>query len=458
MQQRTLVRLAVRGASRASVAGALLLASSFAAPSVAWAQNNGNNGPGNGPGARAQAAKDSGVDKKAAKDKDRKPPMQGKAPVRVPWRGTAFGWSHSATTSALGIGDDYQSSAFQQYTQTFSLGLNYFLIDQKFWSFALTTGPSVSVELTNSGITTTEREPQFSDLNLGSVFRFRLPYKSKSLATGIVANATLLFPTSPASSAAGTYLTTSPRLVVWQALPGIPKKYSSHLNSWVVGISTRWDHRFGAATTAVNDDLQRPRQDALGNTVASDQLTFNGIASDTLRAVGFLFVSENLGSTTLNASAAVGIASRFLPEFEGAANGCDVQLQTGCVEAGSEADVRRVQNSSIFAVSASWFPMAEWGVNMSYAHVASQLATDGTRRNLFYGPSAQFSAGLVLSIDAIYESIRGPRRKNPFVLVAKNKQPAQQRTAPAQQRTAPAQQRTAPAREAAPKGLAPYRF
>ena len=94
--------------------------------------------------------------------------------------------------------------------------------------------------------------------------------------------------------------------------------------------------------------------------------------------------------------------------------------------------------------------MAEWGVNMSYAHVASQLATDGTRRNLFYGPSAQFSAGLVLSIDAIYESIRGPRRKNPFVLVAKNQKPAQ--------RTAPAQQRTAPAREAAPKGLAPYRF
>src|SRR5690606_23307776 len=98
---------------------------------------------------------------------------QKKAPPRLPWRGTAISWSHAVTTSALGIGEDFQSTAHQQYIQTVGLGLNYFLIDEDVWSLAIATGPSFSVEMTNSGATTTEREPWFNDLNSAVVFRTR---------------------------------------------------------------------------------------------------------------------------------------------------------------------------------------------------------------------------------------------------------------------------------------------
>ena len=101
-------------------------------------------------------------------------------------------------------------------------------------------------------------------------------------------------------------------------------------------------------------------------------------------------------------------------------DGCDVKLDTGCVQAGSETDVRRTQLGYGFSVGGSWFPMSEWGINFGYSHSTNQLAADGTRRNVFYGPTAQFSAGLVLSLDAIYESMRGTRRGFPFVLVAEN--------------------------------------
>ncbi|MEQ9320454.1 MAG: hypothetical protein RIF41_14910, partial [Polyangiaceae bacterium] len=135
-------------------------------------------------------------------------------PARVPWRGTAFNWGHDFTTSAVGIGADFQGADFQTYTQTFSLGLNYFVIDQEKWSLALNTGPSVTVELTDSATTTTQREPQMNDLPLSVVYRRRLySHDELPIATGLVLNARVLAPTSPGSYNTGTYLTTSPAVV-----------------------------------------------------------------------------------------------------------------------------------------------------------------------------------------------------------------------------------------------------
>src|SRR5690606_6151046 len=49
-----------------------------------------------------------------------------KVAARVRWRGTAFVWSHDVTTSALGVGSDFQSTSHQVYTQGYALTLNYY--------------------------------------------------------------------------------------------------------------------------------------------------------------------------------------------------------------------------------------------------------------------------------------------------------------------------------------------
>lgn len=368
-----------------------------------------------------------------------------KAPPHVPWRGTAVGWDHTVTASALGIGDDFQSDSHQQYVQTFSLGLNYFVIDEEVWSLAVATGPSVSVELTDSGSTTTRNEPWFNDLNSAVVLRARLfSDKDSGYATGMIFNHTLLYPTSPASAASGTIITTSPRVMNWHSFPLLPKSVSPVLNSVLLGASVRWDHRFGLATTAVNDDLQRTRQNAQGNTFASDQLSFGQLTQDTLREGFFLFFSEDLGPTNLQLFASWSFNQTYQPELGGSPNAnCVVELDTGCVaDSGTHNDevigeTPNWQHGYGFAVGLSFFPMPEWGLNVAYANSTNQLGPDGQRRSPFYSPNAQFSAGIVVSIDGIYEAIVGPPRDSNFVLFSKNepqkkKKNDEKKSAPAQ--------------------------
>jgi hypothetical protein len=347
-------------------------------------------------------------------------PESKRLPPRVPWRGTAFSWGHSVTTSALGIGDDYISDSHQSYTQNFSLGLNYFVVDQEKFSVAVATNPSMSVELTNSNSTTTEREPWFNDLPVSGVFRARLySHDELPIATGLVANGTVLLPTSPASHDTGTVLTTSPRLVLWQAIPLLPKDVSPVLNSVAIGVSGRWDHRFGLATTPVNSDLARPRMNAAGDTFKSDDIGFNPIAGDTLREGAFVFFSQGFNDgMQINVVGAFSLFQRFLPDFDDST----IALDTGDAPVGRDPDRRTVQYHQAFFAGVDYFPLPEAGVSLGYSSSSNQLGPDGRHRNVFYNPNSQFSASLVVSLDAIYEAATGPRRSNPFVLVADNKQ------------------------------------
>jgi len=73
-----------------------------------------------------------------------------------------------------------------------------------------------------------------------------------------------------------------------------------------------------------------------------------------------------------------------------------------------------------FAAGFTWFPMSEFGLYVNYANGGNQLGPDGQRRSVFYNPTAQFSAGVAVGLDAIYETLTGWRRKDPFFLVAKD--------------------------------------
>jgi len=393
--------------------GAFLLVTSTAG--AAWAQRT--------PSAPASAGARAGVKFNTAgghveQDSSAEPKeKETKGPARLPWRGTGVSWDHSATTSLLGVGQDEQSVAHEQYVQTFSAALNYFVIEQEKWSVAVAAAPSFSVELTNSSDTTTIHEPWLNDLPVNATYRRRLyTNEEKELYTGLSLNGTVILPTSPASYNAGTYFTTSPRIAVFQTFPLLGHE-AKHFQSMTVGVSARWDHRFGTYDTAVNPDLNQPRMDARGSTFLSDDLSFNRFASNSLRQGVFVFLSEDIVGTTLQFFASLGLNQNFLPALPDDAS-CDVSLQTGCVNLKNQGSFTQYGYS--FAGGFTWFPTAEFGLYLNYANGGGQLGPNGQRRNVFYNPNAQFSAGIALGVDAIFEALTGPRRKDPFFLVAKD--------------------------------------
>jgi hypothetical protein len=384
----------------------------------------------NGPAEGTQVAQNTqgrgGAADQAEEEEEAERP-DGRLPPRVPWRGTAIAWDNSFTTSAAGVGDDPQSRAHEQYIQTFSLGLNYFFVEQDQWNLAVATTPSLAVEITDSNTTTTRREPWFNDLPVTVAFRAR-PHTNPAAPTGVVLLNTVLLTTSPGSYNTGTYLTTSPRAVFWQSIPLLGEK-SPALQAVTAGVSLRWDHRFGRATTPEQEGLNQPRQSlAPGRdpTHAADALGFNRFAQNMTQQVFWLFFGEDIGPTQLMAFGGFILNQRFLYDNQDCVPNANVStLEPGqCINISGEGqpgggDVP-VQHSYGFTVGATLFPVPELGISLGYTNLAGQLGEDGRRRNIMYSPYAQFSAGLALSLDAIYEVITGPRRNTPFFLVAQN--------------------------------------
>jgi hypothetical protein len=156
-------------------------------------------------------------------------------------------------------------------------------------------------------------------------------------------------------------------------------------------------------------------------------LSFSPLANDTLRESISLNFPQTFGTHELSLSGAFSFAQSFKSEFT--SSGCDVQLLTGCVEAGRDVDARTSQNALGFSLALTYFPVPEAGVSLAYANMSGQLGPDGQRRNIFWTPDALFVADLYISFDAIYERITGPAREGSFVL-AKNKRPTQPSTTP----------------------------
>ncbi|MBI4700212.1 MAG: hypothetical protein HY744_03430 [Deltaproteobacteria bacterium] len=342
-------------------------------------------------------------------------------PARVPWRGTALDWGHTVTTTALGVGMDALSDSQEYYIMSWGLTLNYYLVDQESWSLQARAFPGFSVELTNSDTTTTEREPQFGDLPVALVYGRKIfaPESIPGLSTIGSAQIRVTFPTSPTSYSIGTYLVTSPRLSLTQTIPLFGES-SPVLPSVELGGGLRWDHRFGAATTAVNGGLNRTRQTARGESFLSDQLSFSPLTTDTLREGFYFSFPQDILGTELTLGVSFAFTQMFKPTFEG--SDCEVQILTGCVKAQSPEDKRTTVHGTGFGASIDYYPIPDVGVSLGYANGTPsptlQLGPDGQRRNIFYSPDAEFTADILVSIDAIYERITGPPRDSSFVLTA----------------------------------------
>jgi hypothetical protein len=330
----------------------------------------------------------------------------------VPWRGTNLEYINAATTAMLGVGQDYQSDDFHSYSMYWRATLQYYLVDQDAWSFRLRSRPTLYVELTNSDTTTTEREPQFLDLDLLGIFGHKL-YAKDLWATNATYYSGFIFPTWKNSYGVGTVLTTTNRVALSQdfqvAGPDAPVLKSVNLTGLF-----RWDHRFSRATTPVNDNVEVRRLIGLSQTSTVDNTLGNGrLSRETLQEILSLGFSEAIAGMPLN----IGFDFIFSQQFKPALlpEGQCVSTLTGpaCVD---PQDGDFVAYYYGFSPSIEFIPVPELGISFSYSSSSSPLGQntlreDGRRRNFGYAPDAEFSLSLTFNPDALYERATGPKRK-----------------------------------------------
>ena len=331
-------------------------------------------------------------------------------PARVPWRGTNVSWTNTATTSLLGVGQELQSDAHEQYLMNWGFKLNYYVVDQDKWSVQVSTVPGFSVELTNSNITTTEQEVQFNDLPLLATYGRSLWSHDLGFSTSMSLGSGFIFPTSPASQGNGTALVTSQRVGLSQGIP-LAGPDAPVFKTFNLSASLRWDHRFTEATTGVSGDLERERQNAGGETIIDDQLSGAAMVHDTLQESITLSFNETIPpGMPIGLSGTIYFAHSFKYQPTDT-SGCDVIVMGECVDAGGVTEPNTAFNTIGFNLGLNFQPVPEASVAFSYDSGTPQLGPDGQRRSLFFNPYATFSGTLTIHPDAIYERITGPSRK-----------------------------------------------
>ncbi len=338
-------------------------------------------------------------------------PAEGE-PKPLPWRGTTLTWNQAATTTAVGVGRDNIGSEDEYYGWEFVLFPNLYVVDEEYHKVTVFAEAGVGVEWTNSAETTTRNEPYFKDLQVGAGYSPTFwQSDDKEWKTGGSLRLRLIFPTSPISSAQSRILTTSIGAGLNQKIKLLGKD-ADGLNNLTVRAGLTWSHLFAKSFNAVNSGLERERQNASGEGITDDQLTSYSMDQDRLiPSLGFdLPVFGDLSFSTN-----FRLIGRFRHEFEG--TGCDVnQPGTGCVDASAQGDDVGFENESYlvntgFDASLSYPIFGVVDVSLGYYNETGSLAPDGTRRDIFYSPDAQFYVDVVANLDVIYERASGRGEK-----------------------------------------------
>ncbi len=316
------------------------------------------------------------------------------------WRGTELGWGHVVTTSALGVGRDYQSDAHQVYLQVLTLQLAYHPVTTKTFDFGVAIAPDVSVELTDSGQTTTRREPWLGDVPLiGSAKLLLVNEPKELLQTAAVGALAVIFPTSKASRAEGDILTLSPRLGLTQTFPVFGES-APVLSAMTVGATARYDHLFSEATTPVDDDLDLPAQDLSGRAITSDLLNGDQLAPNRLRISAFFGFGAELFGAPLDLTVSGFYESAQLAGVKTST----LELATGPVEITPADDARSRRPSAGVAAELAYTLSPEFVVSVGYQNRAD---LDSELNNPLHTPYATFVGGLTLRLDELYTTLGG---------------------------------------------------
>lgn len=316
------------------------------------------------------------------------------------FRMSNFNWNQTATTTALGIGRDNIGSEDEQYSWEFAFAPRYYVVDTPRHQLNVNARFAVQTEMTNSGITTTRREPLFQDIALGLGYSLTA-YRSESgvlYAPGL--SGTLLFPTSKMSQGQGRYLGTSLNFSQTLALPLLGND-AKGLNSITFSGGLTWSHLFARSYTPTNEDLNYPRQSASGQTILSDQLSSRSFAMNRLRLLGSYFIPLYDQLVFSNTWA---ITQNYKHDFkDGGGNGCDVIIMGGTCASASRDETRVTRTvDTLVDVSLTYdFFDSTMRAGIGYQNGTNQLGEDGKYRNILYSPGAAFYMDVTLLFDGV---------------------------------------------------------
>lgn len=338
---------------------------------------------------------------------------------RNPFRGSRFDWTHNVTTSTFGVGQDYLSSAYQVYQQSFSLFLAYFPYDGDTFRIRVAAAPGLDVALTNSDITTTQREPLFRDLPLLVGASYIVAMQPDQLLSTIVApNLVMFLPTSKYSRNSGDYLTVSPRASLSQQLPlfGPGARAFDDIDLW---LQLRYDHSFTRGATAIDDDLNRPARGNDGSATTTNVLNGGQNAKNAFRvdlSVGF---SEELFGQplTLMLNADYRLAQLY------GVTPYQIGTATGPVTVEPDPDARTWRQAVGFGVDVTYQLIRSMSLALGYAACGNELCPSrgvdlgsSTYKTPFYTPHAVFWGGLVLHVDTVLDLLINGDKTNSSVL------------------------------------------
>lgn len=328
------------------------------------------------------------------------------------FRFSTFSVTNSATSTILGIGRDNIGYEDESYTLDFTLSPQWWFVDEKMHKLFVNASLAISTELTNSGGTTTEREPQFQDVQVGLGYNYSLfTSEDGEWLSRLFVRARGILPTSEISQAQGRYLTTALGTSLLQNIKLLGNSADGLNNLTLIGGVT-WSHLFSRATTPTDPDLERPRQTAAGRTFLSDQLTFNAFDRDRI-VTGITAILPIYKDLSFNTSWR--LISRFRDNFEG--NNCEIVVAGQCQQADRLDDgVTYLTNSSVdFGITQGIYDLIY--VTVGYNNETLTLGEDGKNRNIFYSPGAIFYADVSVQLDQIYQkaSESSSAARNPFV-------------------------------------------
>lgn len=334
-------------------------------------------------------------------------------PKPNPWRFSWFTWNQAATTTLLGVGRDNLGNDGEQYTMDFTFTPRYYFYDHPTDQVSVGAEFGWTTELTNSDTTTNLHEVLFKDMQFNIAYNHvfqndangKIEEGEYKFLPGI--SGRVILPTSKASADEGKYLLTTLGLSARSQIRLLGNS-SDWLSNIIVIPSVTWAHLFSRSYDPTNADLDRPRQDASGTTIFSDQLTMASFDMDRV-AVGLTYFFPIWKSISF------GQTYRLSHSFQHQWSTQCVAVSTGqaCPTVDETPNGVVTQGAvTTFDSNFSWFPDNNWGhVSLGYQNETGQLGPDGQHRNFFYSPDAQFYLDLVAHFDGIMDAIRGQKEE-----------------------------------------------
>jgi hypothetical protein len=329
-------------------------------------------------------------------------------PTPLPWHDSTFTWNHAATTTILGVGRDNIGGDGEYYGWDFTLRPRFYFIEEKQYKLFALGEIGWATELTNSDTATDQRETLFKDTLLGVRYQRTLwesggkdegEYSATFHVTPLI-----VLPTSPASYEGGKYFSAGLGSE-FQPKIKLLGKSANGLNNVTGRFGLTYSHLFSESYTPVSSDLQRPRQNATGDTILGDQLTGTSFEIDRLTVLlGFILPVYK----DLQLLAEFRWINGWTHEWEpGGGTGCDVAiLNDPCVVAGrTEEDPVNYRVSTIVQIGLNYPIYEVVEVGLGYQNESPQVGPLGERRNMFYSPDAQFFLDITANLDKIYAKV-----------------------------------------------------